>query len=138
MPLLTRRDGKSPAGKGEYLLCRIRRVDKYPKKSKRKAKNVEAGSVDDDVADLQSRNQQSVLDLGLCRNRREVELKTGSISETHIEPGPRRVVPNPSHLHAHDRPHRHHFFLHMVYLGIKLLRAGSSNEPTTPNDVGTQ
>ncbi|KAI8534388.1 hypothetical protein RHMOL_Rhmol10G0085700 [Rhododendron molle] len=43
-------DGKSPAGKGEYVLCRIRRVDKDPKKSVRKAKNVEAGSVDDDVA----------------------------------------------------------------------------------------
>ncbi|XP_058185607.1 uncharacterized protein LOC131302830 [Rhododendron vialii] len=43
-------DGKSSAGKGEYVLCRIRRVDKDPKKSVSKAKNVEAGSVDDDVA----------------------------------------------------------------------------------------
>ncbi|KAG5527890.1 hypothetical protein RHGRI_028725 [Rhododendron griersonianum] len=43
-------DGKSPAGKGECLLCRIRRLDKDPKKSVMKAKNVEAGSVDDNVA----------------------------------------------------------------------------------------
>ncbi|KAI8534390.1 hypothetical protein RHMOL_Rhmol10G0085900 [Rhododendron molle] len=43
-------DGKNPAGKGEYVLCRIRRVDKDPKKSVKKANNVEAGSVDDEVA----------------------------------------------------------------------------------------
>ncbi|KAG5527878.1 hypothetical protein RHGRI_028717 [Rhododendron griersonianum] len=42
--------GKSSAGNGEYVLCRIRRVDKDLKKSVMKAKNVEAGSVDDDVA----------------------------------------------------------------------------------------
>ncbi|KAG5535589.1 hypothetical protein RHGRI_023375 [Rhododendron griersonianum] len=48
-------------------------------------------------------------------NRKEdCKSENGSISETHIEPGPRSVVPNPSRLDARDWPHRHRFILHVI------------------------